>query len=231
MTTLLLRLTGPMQAWGTESRFEYRDTGTEPSKSGVVGLCAAALGWPRTQPVDDLAQLKMGTRVDHPGAIRVDFHTAQNVARVSGKGSGEGKTVVSRRAYLADADFLVGLQGDLRLLEMLEAALTSPKWPLFLGRKSFPPSLPVRLPDAPPRGPGMVDAPLEVALLSIGWLRRAGSDASGVRLRVVLEDEMGEAVKYDQPIGAAFADRTFSPRRTRTTFVTAGVDVAIIGGD
>ncbi|MCC6935346.1 MAG: CRISPR-associated protein Cas5, partial [Thermomicrobiales bacterium] len=28
--TLLLRLTGPMQAWGTQSRFTHRDTGLEP---------------------------------------------------------------------------------------------------------------------------------------------------------------------------------------------------------
>lgn len=231
MTTLLLRLAGPMQAWGTESRFEYRDTGTEPSKSGVVGICAAALGWPRTRPVDDLAQLRMGVRVDHPGAVRVDFHTAENVARVPGKESAQRNPVVSRRAYLSDADFLVGLEGDPALLEAVDIALAAPHWPLSLGRKSFPPSLPLRLPDAPPHGPGLVDSPLEAALLSVGWLPRRASDANEMRLRVVLEDEMGDSVRRDQPTGAAFADRTFVPRRTRTTFVTVGVDVAIIEGD
>src|SRR3990172_4719032 len=44
MPTLLLRLVGPMQSWGTTSRFDQRDTGKEPSKSGVIGLLAAALG-------------------------------------------------------------------------------------------------------------------------------------------------------------------------------------------
>ena len=44
MMTLLLRLAGPMQSWGTASKFRERDTGREPSKSGVVGLLAAALG-------------------------------------------------------------------------------------------------------------------------------------------------------------------------------------------
>ncbi len=44
MSTLLLRLAGPMQSWGTQSRFTERDTGREPSKSGVVGLLAAAVG-------------------------------------------------------------------------------------------------------------------------------------------------------------------------------------------
>lgn len=44
MPTLLLRLVGPMQSWGTTSRFDQRDTGKDPSKSGVIGLLAAAMG-------------------------------------------------------------------------------------------------------------------------------------------------------------------------------------------
>ena len=47
MSVLLLRLAGPMQAWGTQSRFTVRDTGLEPSKSGVIGLLCAAL---RSEP-------------------------------------------------------------------------------------------------------------------------------------------------------------------------------------
>lgn len=231
MTTLLLRLTGPLQAWGTESRFEVRGTGTEPSKSGVAGLLAAALGRPRSGPVDDLAGLRMGVRVDRPGVVQVDFHTAENVARVPGKEADRKYPVVSRRAYLADADFLVGLEGDVELLARLDAALAAPRWPLFLGRKSCPPSLPVCLPDAPPDGPGLVDLPLEPALRSVGWRPPNRRDRDGTRLRVVLEDSSGEAVRYDQPVGAAFADRTFAPRRTRTAFLTVGIDVEIIEGD
>ena len=37
MSTLLLRLAGPMQSWGTDSKFDVRRTGREPSKSGVIG--------------------------------------------------------------------------------------------------------------------------------------------------------------------------------------------------
>ena len=44
MSTLLLRLAGPMQAWGADSRFDIRKTNREPTKSGVIGLLAAALG-------------------------------------------------------------------------------------------------------------------------------------------------------------------------------------------
>ena len=44
MATLLLRLAAPLQAWGSDSKFETRKTNREPTKSGVIGLLAAALG-------------------------------------------------------------------------------------------------------------------------------------------------------------------------------------------
>ena len=72
MPTLLLRLVGPMQSWGTTSRFDQRDTGKEPSKSGVVGLLAAALGIDRENWTDlePLTRLSMGVRHDRPGVIQ-----------------------------------------------------------------------------------------------------------------------------------------------------------------
>ena len=79
MSTLLLRLAGPMQSWGTQSRHSLRDTGQEPSKSGVIGLVAAALGRPRDRDISDLAGLRMGVRVDHEGRVSKDFHAALHV--------------------------------------------------------------------------------------------------------------------------------------------------------
>ena len=81
MSTLLLRLAGPMQSWGTQSRFSVRDTGLEPSKSGVVGLLCAALGLPRHEEVDHLAALSMGVRVDSEGALKMDYQTAGGTHR------------------------------------------------------------------------------------------------------------------------------------------------------
>lgn len=49
MATLLLRLAAPLQAWGADSKFETRKTGREPTKSGVIGLLAAALGLRRDE--------------------------------------------------------------------------------------------------------------------------------------------------------------------------------------
>src|SRR5574337_1235511 len=101
MPTLLLRLAGPMQSWGTTSRFDERDTQLEPSKSGVLGLICAALGRDRTQPVDDLAALRMGVRVDREGMLMRDYQTATGVLIATGKAD-PGRTVVSPRYYLAD---------------------------------------------------------------------------------------------------------------------------------
>ena len=78
MATLLLRLVGPMQSWGTTSRFTQRDTRNEPSKSGVIGLLAAALGIPRENWTDlePLTHFAMAVRHDRPGVLKRDYQTA-----------------------------------------------------------------------------------------------------------------------------------------------------------
>jgi CRISPR system Cascade subunit CasD len=205
MPTLLLRLQGPMQSWGTTSRFDERDTQLEPSKSGVLGLVCAALGRDRVEPVDDLAALTMGVRVDREGAPLRDYQTATGVLIATGKVD-PGRTVVSPRYYLADAAFLVGLEGDDRaLLERIHAALRHPRWPLCLGRKGCVPSPPVYLYD------GICDTDLVTALHQYPEL--VPQAARGPR-RLLLEAEEG-AVRLDQPI-APFAERRFGPRFVTT---------------
>ncbi len=41
---LAFYLDGPMQAWGASSRFQRRETESFPTKSGILGLIAAAMG-------------------------------------------------------------------------------------------------------------------------------------------------------------------------------------------
>lgn len=182
MATLLLRLVAPMQAWGTRSRFDDRDTEAEPSRSGVLGLCAAALGIDRAEPVNHLARLGFGVRVDREGVAGSDYHTAQ-----LRPGEPRTRTDVTRRAYLADAAFWAGLEGDRELLTDLHAALRNPHWPLSLGRKAFQPSLPIfaGLPQ---------DVPLRDALLTAPSLRRArvhewDEDEENQPYRLVLDRE------------------------------------------
>jgi CRISPR system Cascade subunit CasD len=211
MNTLLLRLAGPMQSWGVQSRFTVRDTGLEPSKSGVVGLLCAALGRPRHEPVDDLAALTMGVRVDQEGVMARDFHTAMNILTAGGKLKG---TEPSNRYYLSDARFLVGLEGDdLTLLRRLHDALRDPRWPLYLGRKAFVPGEPVWLED------GLrPDETLRDALHYYPWQGRCRPQDRPPRLRLVLEDPAGSEVRPDQPI--SFAERRFAPRRISTDWIT-----------
>lgn len=73
--TLLVRLAGPLQSWGTLSRFAARrDTHSRPTKSGVIGMCAAALGLERRQGLGELAAVRYGVRADHPGTPTRDHH-------------------------------------------------------------------------------------------------------------------------------------------------------------
>lgn len=231
MITLLIRLQGPLQSWGTQSRFEHRDTGREPSKSGVIGLLCAALGRPRGAPLDDLAALRMGVRVDREGLIIRDYHTAggglwrgqrYGVAKADGS---RGDPVVSRRFYLADADFLVGLEGagpeQEALLRALDRRLAAPRWPLFLGRKGCVPGVPPRLPDAPPYGPGLRTGSLRDVLLNYPWPQHRGQPVPEVRL--VLEQPGGTPgeIRRDVPVSFVPDDRRYRERAVRTEFVPA----------
>ena len=155
MNVLLIRLKGPMQSWGSRSRFNLRSTEPYPTKSGVIGMIAAALGMARTEPLDRFKGLRFGVRVDQPGLLLDDFHTAHNDA-------GESMPL-SHRHYLSDAVFLAALEdpdGDLRLREYADA-LAAPHFPLFLGRRSCPPDGPVAA--------WIVDGGLEDALRSAPW--------------------------------------------------------------
>jgi CRISPR system Cascade subunit CasD len=217
MATLLLRLQGPLQSWGTTSRFDERDTQLEPSKSGVLGLLCAALGRDRREPVDDLAALRMGVRVDREGVPMRDYQTATGVLIAGTAKADEGRTVVSPRFYLADAAFLVGLEGqDIQLLRRLQLALRQPVWPIALGRKSFAPAGPVHLPD------GLQELPLEVALQTYDSVHHPCPQR---RLRLVLEHPSHGAVRLDQPV-APFAQRRFGPRFVSTTEFIAGAEHA-----
>lgn len=153
---LLLRLTGPLQSWGTHSHFNERDTAPFPTRSGVIGLLAAALGRHRHEPIDDLTRLSLTVRTDRPGVVLRDLHTVggglparATVTTAEGKKrSGDTTTLLTHRTYLADAAFTIALthpDDDHSLLRTCADALTRPQWPLYLGRRSCPPEGPLLL--------------------------------------------------------------------------------------
>jgi CRISPR system Cascade subunit CasD len=137
MSTLLLRLAAPLQAWGSSSKFNKRMTEREPTKSGVIGMIAAALGRSRTDDISDLQSLKFGVRIDQEGQLIKDFHTARTFDNK--------QAFISSRYYLVDALFVVGLEGEEDLLQKIDQAIKNPVFPLYLGRRSCPPVGPVSL--------------------------------------------------------------------------------------
>jgi len=202
-----------MQSWGTTSRFDQRDTGKEPSKSGVIGLLAAALGIDRENWTDlePFTRLSMGVRHDRPGVPKRDYQTAgcaasDTIIKADGTPSKDG--VVSQRHYLADAAFLVGLEGtDRALLEKAQAKLKNPTWPPALGRKSYVPSEPVWFED------GLRDAPLREVLTTWPWISSLRMrEEYPEKLLITLESKDGSGVlKMDQPL-SSFAERRFGAR-------------------
>ncbi|TYB45718.1 type I-E CRISPR-associated protein Cas5/CasD [Actinomadura chibensis] len=138
MSVLTMQLAGPLQAWGASARFARRTTEQAPTKSGVIGMLAAALGRRRTDDLADLAALRFGVRVDQRGVPVRDYQTAQHFDT--------GRSMpVSERFYLADAVFVAVVEGDGDLVERLHRALREPVFPPYLGRRSCPPSRPIEL--------------------------------------------------------------------------------------
>jgi len=174
VSTLLLRLAAPLQSWGAQSRFGQRDTQRFPTKSGVVGLLAAALGRDRTQGVSDLDALVMGVRADQAGELLRDYHTAVPPRKLP---------YITNRYYLCDAVFLVGLEGEEPLLAQLAAALRKPAFPLFLGRRACPPSGRLLLGLRP--GLSVQQALSQEPWLASAWYRNRHHSLNG--LQVLLE--------------------------------------------
>lgn len=149
MGVLLLKFAGPLQSWGVTSRFVERKTRHEPTKSGIVGILAAALGRRREEPIDDLANLMVAVRIDQPGRFESDFQTAHPrrystkderwIFSKTAKGTTESLPL-SRRYYLSDAIFVVGVEAEDERLSTFADALLHPRFPLYLGRRSCPPS-------------------------------------------------------------------------------------------
>lgn len=190
MHTLLLRLNGPLQSWGSGSLYDNRDSDYYPTKSGVIGLVAAALGLKRGESLEELNSLRFGVRIDHQGDYVRDF-------QITDMGEKLNKNL-SSRFYLSDATFLVGLASDkYELLSQISNAIHHPKYAIFLGRKACPPTLPLKI--------GIVDEGLYEALCSYQWLIpewRRNSLFLGrekMELRIIVESEEG-ALKKDVPI-------------------------------
>lgn len=160
MDYLVFRLYGPMASWGEIAVGEARYSAVYPSKSAITGLLAAALGIRREQ--EELHnQLTEGywqaVKLLKAGQVLKDYHTAQAPDSVGKfryrtrrdeivQGKDRLGTVLSTREYRTDAQAIVAikaLDGASFDLQSLQHALQSPKFHLYLGRKSCPLSAPL----------------------------------------------------------------------------------------
>lgn len=141
---LILKLDGPMQAWGTHTYEDYRPSNLFPTRSGLLGLLGACLGIERSDS-ESLARLAQSVeftvRADaNKSAVKLtDFHTVKDARKVDGKPN--KNPIVSRREYLHDAIFTVAVDertGAGYSLDAIAAALRKPRYTPFLGRRSCP---------------------------------------------------------------------------------------------
>lgn len=198
MPTLLLRFAAPLQSWGSCSKFETRTTEKMPTKSGVIGILAAALGFKRDADLSRFSELKFGVRADREGETIIDFHTAKSAK----------DSYVTYRHYLTDAIFLAGVEGDAPFLAELENALKNPKFPLFLGRRSCPPTLPIII--------GIREKDLSDALREEPPLCADHKSKARVRIET---DESDAGMFRDQPISFDPRKRIYGYRNVREFFV------------
>ena len=136
MKTILLKFSGPLQSYGTSSHFQTRYTDYYPSKSAVLGLLAACLGYRRDEEekIRELSTLKFAVRIDQQGGLLKDYHIAITDKEIVEK----PQTYVTNRYYLEDALFVVALSGMDELIDTLTKAIKSPYFQPFMGRRSLP---------------------------------------------------------------------------------------------
>lgn len=242
--TLFLRLEGPLQSWGDTSKFVIRRSMEAPTKSGVIGMICCAMGLTRAAARENLSRLNalaMGVRIERPGTRWWDYHTVgAGIGMTTAGGgvkTGAQGTLITRREYLADASFLVALHGKPDLIDEVRMALTSPVWPVFLGRKSCPPSVPVL---ARPREGESWTNPceqksLEEALGTVPWCPRNREDQQPDPFVTLIEWRASSGVDrapedaevwYDTPV--CFDPPVHEPRLVMRGKVTPDVGACLL---
>lgn len=233
MAVLLLSLRGPYQSWGLASRFSRRDTNRMPTKSAVLGLLASAQGRTREDPIEDLAGLRFAVRADQPGVLVRDFQTERPLDWQTNAKSIQ--MPITNRFYLCDAAFLVALaakgQTGLELLRGLKTAVNRPVWPLYLGRRSCPPSPPVRTRLLEEESDPVEVLQHEPWIASAVYRRRHQHDIDAEHLRLEisadagLQSEAGDherilsSVDPDQPVSFSVRHRQYAARQVIHTSV------------
>lgn len=206
MSVLVIRLAGPLQAWGTSSKLADRGTDLYPSKSGVVGLLANALGRTREDDISDLAKLGFGVAVYSSGNVIKDTQTAVLNNRSYAEAKANERYFFSKQ-YLSDAIFLCGIECSRELAEQYRDALLHPARQLFLGRRSCPATLPFVK--------GIFEESLEETLKKAAADENSERQKRGFkpkkRFQLVLDSSSG-LMEHDIPVSFSAEKRLFAGR-------------------
>lgn len=234
---LALRLAAPRQSWGTSSKFDRRDTNRFPTKSGIVGLLANALGRDYQDSIADLAALSLGIRIETPGRFASDFHTVSDYlgrglpsAEVNPRGIQKRNpnkfNHISVRDYIDDAAFAAVLHGPATLIHQLADAVTRPARALYLGRRACMPTGNLLIGTY---AAGDIDAVLsDLPWQASEWMQEVHMKTHGhcslVTLDTVVDDPHGTDEINDVPLSFAVGERRFTVRKVR--FDSATVETA-----
>lgn len=164
---IALNFSGPLQSWAGPAVVKTRvDTNSAPSARAIRGLLAACFGVPRGGMAPaSLVDASIEVRTLRKGRVVSDFQIISNrageeeyLSRVGsminlGKrapkvltADNQGNNSITRRTYLADAQFIVTIQGVTDgATEEIYSALREPVWSPYLGKKAFAPTFPFLL--------------------------------------------------------------------------------------
>lgn len=136
MAVLTILLAAPIQSWGDAFNAIRPPAGDKPTRAALLGLIANAMGVDRAEydqwamGMDMLHMTVIPARAYLPGE---DYHT---ITRRKGM-------IVRRDGLQQDGAWWTILEADRPLLERVREALFTPARPLYLGRRSQTPGLPI----------------------------------------------------------------------------------------
>ena len=228
MKHLALYLRAPLQSWGASSKFGDRGTRDAPTRSGLLGLLAAACGIDKNDEVRDrewlsrAARLSMSVLAFRRGDRMIDYHTVgarydkddpwqKRMIPVTADGKPRG-TDLTHRGYLVDSVFGTVLSGDDELVAEMAAGMANPVWGVWFGRKSCIPTEPILVGvfDSDEAAREALLARLR-ASLERGGGKVAGKEGDGVAF-CVMEAVPGEADETILDVPVSFARREFHAR-------------------
>lgn len=211
-----------MQSWGTSSRFETRTSDYYPSKSGIIGVIAASLGYGRDEDekIQKLNDLDFAVRIDQEGVLKKDYHIARKV-----KLNGDiDRTYVTNRYYMEDAVFIVAISHeDYKWINEIYEGLKHPYFQPFMGRRSCP--LPadfiLKVSDE-----GPIEALENIKWQAADWFKKKNKNyRADIYADKDLLPENHYTIRNDRVVSFSQKERKFGPRfEARSSILMAKVD-------